>query len=329
MGEFRMPSLGADMAAGRLVEWRVKPGDRVERGQIVAVVETEKGAIEVEIWEGGVVERVVVEAGAKVPVGTVLAAVRGDGEAVAVPKPAVVRPAAAMAVLAEGVTPAGVAANGWAPAGGHRPRVSPVAKKRAAELGLDLATVAGTGPSGAITLADVEKRARGPAAAPTPEPAPEAAGGWTPERLTALRKAIAASMARSKREIPHYYLRSELELTAASAWLETENRRRPLADRILPVALLLAATARAAKIVPETNGHFVDGVFHPAAGVHLGVAIALRGGGLVAPAIHDADRMHPPALMAALSPSRSQWRRMPSGGGGADDGDTGDSEVAP
>ena len=79
MGEFRMPQLGADMAAGKLTEWLKKPGERVKRGDIVAVVETDKGAIEVEIFENGVLDRVLIEPGAKVPVGTVLAMVRGDG----------------------------------------------------------------------------------------------------------------------------------------------------------------------------------------------------------------------------------------------------------
>src|SRR5512147_1271378 len=98
MYEFRMPSLGADMDAGTLVEWMVKPGDEVKRGQVVAVVETQKGAIEVEIWEAGTVDRVVVEPGARVPVGEVLALLRAPGE------PAGAQPVAAPVPVAA-VTP--------------------------------------------------------------------------------------------------------------------------------------------------------------------------------------------------------------------------------
>jgi len=122
MGEFRMPSLGADMEAGTLVEWRVKPGDAVGRGDIVAVVDTNKGAIEIEIWEEGVVEEVRVEVGAKVPVGTVLATVRGKGAAVAPVAVPVAAPPPAVAAAPDAPAPA-------APAGASpRARASPAAR---------------------------------------------------------------------------------------------------------------------------------------------------------------------------------------------------------
>jgi len=104
-----------------------------------------------------------------------------------------------------------------------------------------------------------------------------------------MRRAIAAAMARSKREIPHYYLSLDVDVGPASAWLETENARRPVTERVLFAALLLKATALAARELPEMNGFFVEGAFRPAAEVHVGVAISLRQGGLVAPAIHDTD----------------------------------------
>jgi pyruvate dehydrogenase E2 component (dihydrolipoamide acetyltransferase) len=115
-----------------------------------------------------------------------------------------------------------------------------------------------------------------------------------------MRAAIAAAMARSKREIPHYYLAADLDLHAALAWLEAENRQRPVTDRLLPAALLLRASALALREVPELNGFWRDGRFVPGEGVHLGVAISLRQGGLVAPAIHDADHKSLDELMAAL-----------------------------
>ncbi|HSD76898.1 MAG TPA: 2-oxo acid dehydrogenase subunit E2 [Solirubrobacteraceae bacterium] len=115
-----------------------------------------------------------------------------------------------------------------------------------------------------------------------------------------MRQAIAAAMARSKREIPHYHLGTHVDLSRALQWLAAENAQRPLPRRLLPAALLLKATAVAAGRCPDVNGFWEDDRFRPADGVHLGVAIALRGGGLVAPAIHDADSLALEDLMAAL-----------------------------
>jgi pyruvate dehydrogenase E2 component (dihydrolipoamide acetyltransferase) len=266
MADFRMPSLGADMEAGTLVEWKVKVGDRVKRGDLVAVVETNKGAIEIEIWEAGVVEELRVQPDTKVPVGTVLAVVRGPAEeAVAGAAPPAAAPVGAPATprpepLATTV-PSLVAG---------RVRASPAARARARDLGVDLAKVQGTGPEGAVTVPDIE------AAAHRPGPP--------------IRQAIAAAMARSKREIPHYYLGTEIDLSRALAWLAAENERRPVTERLLPVALLLKAVALATRQVPEVNGLHVDGAFRPSQAVHLGLAISLRQGGLVAPALHDVER---------------------------------------
>ena len=168
MAEFRMPSLGSDMEAGTLVEWQIKPGDAVHRGQIVAVVETVKGAIDVEIFEDGVVDELLVVPGAEVPVGTALARIRSaqpraapeSPEPSTSPAPIAATPAAAPSepAVAGGVAPAALA-----PARGDRLKVSPAARRRAAERGIDLADLRGSGPDGAITLADVEG-----AAAPAP-----------------------------------------------------------------------------------------------------------------------------------------------------------------
>jgi pyruvate dehydrogenase E2 component (dihydrolipoamide acetyltransferase) len=267
MAEFRMPSLGADMEAGTLVEWQVKVGDRVKRGDLVAVVETNKGAIEIEIWEDGVVEELRVQPGTKVPVGSVLAVVRGPAEE-AVPRAAA--PAAATAPVGAPAAPQPrPLATLPSPVSG-RARASPAARARARDLGVELARVQGTGPQGAVTMADVE------AAAHRPGPP--------------IRQAIAAAMARSKREIPHYYLGTEINLSRALAWVAAENERRPVTERLLPVALLLKAVALATRQVPEVNGLYVDGAFRPSQAVHLGLAISLRRGGLVAPALHDVDR---------------------------------------
>lgn len=285
MSEFRMPSLGADMDAGTLVEWKVKPGDEVKRGALVAVVETDKGAIEVEIWEDGVVEEIRVQPGAKVPVGTVLAVLRGKGEpagarAEARPAAAPVPAGAPPAAAAVPAPPAPPAPSPAVPAAAGHVRASPAARARARELGVDVARVAGTGPGGAVTREDVEAAAR--------------------PRAPSIRQAIAAAMSRSKREIPHYYLSAEIDLSRALAWLARENERRPVTERLLPVALLLKAVALGAKEIPEVNGFYRDGAFQPSEAVHLGVAISLRRGGLIAPALHDVDRRSLGELMTGL-----------------------------
>jgi pyruvate dehydrogenase E2 component (dihydrolipoamide acetyltransferase) len=162
----------------------------------------------------------------------------------------------------------------------------------AEELGIDLTKVTGTGVGGVITKEDVEAAARpAPAAAP-----PEGAR----DRAASMRRAIAAAMARSKREIPHYYLGTEIDMSRALAWLAQENLQRPIAERLLPAALLLKAVALALKEVPELNGFWVDDAFRPSREIHLGVAVSVRGGGLIAPAIHDADRKSLGEMMSAL-----------------------------
>ncbi|MFC2969578.1 dihydrolipoamide acetyltransferase family protein [Acidimangrovimonas pyrenivorans] len=294
MGVFKMPSLGADMEDGKLVEWLVKPGDTVKHGDIVAVVETQKGAIEIEVFEGGTVETLKAELGQTLPVGAPLAVIRGAGEAPAAPEPSAPEPAPVKAP-----EPAAAPAKAPAPTA-PAPQVaatgiaaSPAARARAAELGIDLATVKGSGPGGAIVLADVET------GAPAAKPAPKPAGGDRAAALTEMRKAIAAAMARSKREIPHYYMTHTIDLGAATDWLEAQNAARPPEERLLMGAILMKATALAAKAVKGFNGHYADG-FEPSDRVHLGLAVALRGGGLVAPAILDADTLGLPELMAAM-----------------------------
>ncbi|MCG3146396.1 MAG: Dihydrolipoyllysine-residue acetyltransferase component of pyruvate dehydrogenase complex [Gammaproteobacteria bacterium] len=166
--------------------------------------------------------------------------------------------------------------------------MSPAARKRAQELGVAIDAVEGSGPHGAVTIGDVERSA----AVKTPAPV---------DRARALRQTIAMAMARSKREIPHYYLAEEIDLAAAVAWLRRENERRPVTERLLIVCLYLKAVALAARRHPALNGHFLGGEFRPSEAVHVGVAISLRGGGLIAPAIHDVDRLELAELMRAMS----------------------------
>jgi len=261
--EFKLPSLGADMERGKLLEWKVKRGDAVKRGQVVAVVDTSKAAVDVEIWHDGVVEELITKAGETIPVGTVMARLTGTGEMAPTPAPTI--------------------------APSLRKPASPAARKRAHELDVDIDKVTGTGPHGAVTVADVESIAAKPSIAPTGD------------RYTEMRKAIAAAMSRSKREIPHYYLSEAIPMQRAIEHLARANEARPVTERVLLGALQLKAVALTLRQFPELNGFWRDGAFQPGAGIHVGVAISMRQGGLVAPAIHDVDGRSVEDLMRALA----------------------------
>lgn len=329
-----MPSLGADMDAGTLVRHRKAPGEPIARGDIVAEVETEKGLIEVEAFTSGVLERWLVAEGAKVPVGTPLATI---AETAATEKIATNAETAASAEPAReasnapgsiayagseieygvhGATPSarklaresgvdlealrgtgkhGVVTRGDVlgagppgETGSPRARISPAARRRAREAGVDLAELAS---SGVVHLADVERIAAERARSATEARAPDRTG---------MRDAIARAMSRSKREIPHYYVATTIDLGPALAWLGAANEQRSVAERIVPAVLPLKAIALALRAVPELNGRYERG-FVRSDRVHLGVAIHLRGGGLVAPAIHDFDRLSVGDAMAALA----------------------------
>jgi len=327
MAEFRMPSLGADMEFGTLLEWRVKPGDRVKRRDIIAVVDTDKAAIEIEVYEDGVVEALLVQPGEKVPVGTVMAIIRGAAE-----KPPEAETPAVEAAKAPSVHPpppaqkeepsaqkteTGPAAAPPTPESKRKERVkaSPYARRLAMEHDIDLQSLTPGGPHGSICAADVKQAIavpkgpfpeKIPPAAPPPAeeipasaaPTPEKAAGW--KDPAAMRRAIAAAMARSNRDIPHYYLQTRVDMSRTLAWLESENRKRSIKDRLLPVVPLLKAVAVSLQDVPELNGYWIDGRHQPQEAINIGFAISLRQGGLIVPAILGADLLCLDELMEAL-----------------------------
>lgn len=275
-----MPLLGADMAAGTLVEWLKAPGDRLARGDIIAEVETDKGAIEIEVFTPGTLSKILVEPGQKVPVGTSLALIEREAET----EPEHVQLPLEPPAPAPGPTAA--------PAVG-RQRVSPLARRLATELGVDLAAVKGTGPQGAVTREDVEAAARA-------KGGPPEVAGKAEDRAAGMRRAIAAAMSRSKREIPHYYLSTMIDLGRAQDWLADRNRGRAPAERLLPAVLQIKAVALALREFPDLNAWRVGDAAVPKESIHVGVAISLRGGGLMAPAVRDTDRLSPDQLMRAL-----------------------------
>ncbi|AMO71789.1 dihydrolipoamide acetyltransferase family protein [Sphingorhabdus sp. M41] len=294
MGIFTMPSLGADMEDGTLVEWLKAQGDTVTRGDIIAVVETEKGAIEIEIFEDGKIEEILVPEGRKVPVGSPLATISGAGEA-AVSE--AVEPALPVAVEAPEAPEAALEIATIRPAieDISEVRASPAARLFAREHGIDLNGITGSGPSGAIQLRDVEAA----------KPAPAKRG----IDLDAMRHAIAAAMSRSKREIPHYYLTHRIDVNSAQNWLENYNLQRPAPERILFGALLVKAAALAIRDFPEFNGLYEQDRFNTSQAVHAGVAIAIRGGGLAAPAIQNADQLSLAELMVQMRDLIGRVRR--------------------
>ncbi|WP_067794145.1 dihydrolipoamide acetyltransferase family protein [Actinomadura formosensis] len=348
MPDFTMPSLGADMERGTLTRWLVEPGDRVHKGDIVAVVETDKADIEVECFDDGVIDTLLVQPGANVPVGTPLARLTSPAAApsappstakpkppAAKPKPPAAKPKPPAAEPKRPV-PAGhpepergkpapaprrpepatplvqrlaeergidlTSVNGTGHGGrivradierATRPKASPLARRLATELGVDLHHVYGSGARGVIRADDVRAAARAPRRPAEPRPAAD-------EKQAAMRRAIGRLMARSKREIPHYYLGTTIDMGEATGWLRRRNRELPVARRLLPAAMLLKASALAAREVPELNGHWLDEKFVPGDGVHLGIVTALRGGGLVTPTLRRADELSLDDLMSAL-----------------------------
>jgi pyruvate dehydrogenase E1 component beta subunit len=230
--DLTLPSLGADMDDGTLVQWKVAVGDPVRRGQVVALVDTAKAAIEVESWHEGTVQVLLAEPGMRLPVGTPIARLQ-------------------VAASPSSTTPAPSSAP-------SRP-----------------------GPSPERAPPTISSESRG-------------------ARLAAMQSVTAAAMARSKREIPHLYLAEDLGFEPAAQWLDVRNANRPPSQRVLAAALRLKAAALAAAVHPGFSGHWIDGAWRPAAAVHLGVAIAVRGGGLVAPALCDAGQMDIDTLSLAL-----------------------------
>ncbi len=271
------------MESGILVEWLKKPGDPVRRGDVVAVVETQKGAIEVEIFVDGVMGQPLVPLGAKVPVGTPLAIIEAGGPAPAT-VPRVAPPPAPVVTTIAPSPPATVTA---APVTSLIPgaRVSPAARKAARERGIDIALIRGSGPGGAITIGDIDRAATTPSVRLGLD-------------LDKMRSAIAAAMAHSKREIPHYYLTSEIDMARTEQWLESANASRTPERRLLSAVLMLKAVGLALRKHAAFNGTYsASSGFQPSEHVHVGAAIAIRGGGLASPALHDCDAQDLDTLM--------------------------------
>ena len=295
MSEFKMPSLGADMESAVLMEWLVKEGDHVEKGQVIAEVETSKGVIEIEVFEDGIIEKILVEEETECAVGTPLAIIRSEDkisqERVST-VPESTDESSESERTVESREPETEPASSLQPTAAEpedtvseeRVKASPAARRRARELNVDLAALA-SGTDATIQLREVE-------AAAMVDKTPAVDG---------MRQAIAKAMSRSNAEIPHYYLSTSINMTPALEWLTTLNAERSIQERILPAALLIRAVVRALMEVPQLNGFWQEENHQISEAINPGIAIALRKGGLITPALLNAQEMDLERTMQALS----------------------------
>jgi len=345
--EVIMPQMGFDMTEGTLVRWIKAEGDAVDKGEPIAEVETDKAVVEIEAYATGLLKKTYVGEGITVPVGHVIGVIAEADEEVPQEPPS--GPVAAVAVPAttepveatpeeakpEPVPPDETPAEPTAvpPGGTSRIKASPLARKEAAARGVDLAAVTGTGPGGRVTRGDVLKATeRSPetdaagaeaAAEPTEDTKPvepslqpvEALPSSGQVPLTRMRQAIARSMARSKREIPHFYLTVAIDMTEALKVRKQANAALEGDPRISINDLVVKACAGALLKHPMLNASFADTSVQVHNRINIGIAIALENG-LIAPCIFDADQK---GIADIAKASASLAERARSGGLTADE----------
>jgi pyruvate dehydrogenase E2 component (dihydrolipoamide acetyltransferase) len=271
-----LPKLGLTMDEGRLIAWHKKEGDRVEKGEVLFEVETDKANMEIEAPVSGVVRKILLAVDATAPVTTLIALIADTADE---PLPAVAEVTAPVAAPAPAPAVAAAAPSPSTPASDvERVRSSPAARKRAQELGVDMNAVRGTGPGGRINIEDVEA-----AAAPAARPA-ASTGNGTPEKrepLTRMRRAVAEAMTRSVREAPQFSISRDVDMTAANA------KRKAAGVSYTDVIVSAAATALRAH--PRLRSRYDgDGVVVWEK-IDVGLAVALDAG-LIVPVLRDADR---------------------------------------
>ena len=298
MIEFLMPSLGADMEAGTLVEWRKKPGDSVQRGDIIAEVETQKGLIEIEVFDEGIIGELLIKEGAKIPVGTVMALINPSGNVLETKETTTQKTAIAIQPTEEKTIEKVREEKSEA----RTIKASPLAKRIAAENNIDLSQIQGTGEDNAITKEDVEN------AIAQKEKIANSEEKNIPQ-VQAIRSAVAAAMSKSNREIPHYYLEKRIDITKAMAWLRETNHKLPIQKRLLPAALIIKATAKSLIDFPNLNATWDNGL-QLKKEINIGFVVSLRGGGIIIPTIHNANLKNTSEIMEALNDIIPRARAM-------------------
>lgn len=303
-----MPSLGFDMTEGTVGRWLVGEGDRIEKGQAIAEIETEKATVEIEATASGTLTKIVVPAGRTVPVGTVIGRIAAAGEeaergAAAAKAEEAAGPSAGPLAAEEAkekpdgrekaarkdlqaAEPGG--AEPKAPSG-KRVKASPVARRMAEDAGLDVAGIEGSGPGGRVMERDVQAAIEATAQRkPSSAGAASAASGG-PVPLNRMRQAIARRMAESKKAAPHFYVTVEIRMDEALNVREQLNRVAPEAEKVTVTDLVVAAAARSLVRFPDLNASYRDGALETHPQVNVGIATALEEG-LITPVLREADR---------------------------------------
>ncbi|MFV8375743.1 dihydrolipoamide acetyltransferase family protein [Flavobacterium sp. LB1P71] len=322
MIEFLMPSLGADMEEATLIEWKKKPGDTVKRGDIIAEVETQKELIDIEIFEEGTIGELLIKEGDKVPVGTVMALIN-PSEVTSEPKkeekipesipiqsteeriesidaPKVEDLSIKTAPLAQRISE-----------DNDPPKITetdkaitkddvdnPIEKIKADDNHNDLSKITATATDEAITKDDVDNPIEKIDIENTEEIPIE-----TEKQSSiaeAIRSEVVAAMSQSNREIPHYYLEKRIDMTNALAWLQVANNKRLQKQRLLPVALLIKATAKSLLEFPDLNAIWDNGL-QLKKDINIGFVVSLRTGGIIVPALHQANLKSIDEIMDALN----------------------------
>jgi len=296
-----MPQMGYDMQQGTLVRWLKSEGASVKKGEPIAEIETDKAVVEFQSYADGVLRKILVKEGTTVAVGKAIAIVGTAGEAIPdapaepaakaeVPQP---KPTRSEEVIAAERQPKPVppSAEPAEPRGDLK--VSPIARKLADEMGVDLSRIEGTGPGGRITKDDVLAAAEQPkaappkAAAPAPTPAARDIGPGEKVPLTKMRQQIARVTVRSKRESPHFYVSAEIDMSQAMRLRAQLNQSDEFAGTKVTVNdLVIKASVDALQKYPKFNSSFADDAIQMHEAVNIGVAMALEQG-LMVPAIMD------------------------------------------
>ncbi|MDR7521329.1 MAG: dihydrolipoamide acetyltransferase family protein [Armatimonadota bacterium] len=292
MPDVIMPKMGDAMTEGRVLRWMKQEGERVRQGEPIAEIETDKVNVDLEAEWDGTLARILVGPGAVAPVGAPIAVIAREGEAVwqlaASPPPA---PSAAgptaTAPAAKTTSPAERAQAGVA-GGAGAVRASPLARRLAAEHGVPLAAITGTGPDGRITKEDVEAYLAGrkPAAAPGPR-ATEAAARQVP--LSRMRQTIARRMTESKQHVPHFYVTMAVAMDAAMALRRQLNEGLDDAHKVSVNDMVVKAAALALVKFPTLNASYVEGVLHYPGEINISIAVPVPDG-LLVPTLYHCDR---------------------------------------
>jgi pyruvate dehydrogenase E2 component (dihydrolipoamide acetyltransferase) len=291
-----MPKLSDAMVEGRVLQWLKKEGDRVQGGDVLASIETDKAEIELEAFGAGVLRKILAGDGQTVPVGQLIAVIAEQDEdissllaaapaapAAGAPVPPKVEAKAAAAGAPAAVAPAAPPAEaGWVPA-------SPIARRMAREAGVDLAQVKGSGPGGRILERDVEAYLGAQAQRMAGAEVPVGEREFEDKDLSTIRKTIAARMVQSKSPIPHFTVTVEADMVAALELRKSLNAMEANAEKLSVNDIIIKATALALQRHPAINAKYHDGRIRLFKRVHMGVAVAIEDG-LIVPVIRDCDR---------------------------------------